>query len=546
MPLNAFHPIYRFIIEYDRNDRKSFSPSVEFQTFNERLFLEFLLFTEKGEVLRKHLKDLSVRLQIENQHNEECNDIWDFFDINETLAGELSDSDLQILHTTPLSVGIKPFIYHLESFETLFYPWTIFDPFLRSTTNSKVISIIEYLKRLLESPQCLRIVSHLPSTLEKFKTVFGSDLIQKKLLHCPLGFPLLKRNPARKDSFRFIYTSSLHKNLNNLERRGIRIVFTFMKLWLEQYPEDEFILFVPPLEDHDFPGLGISEILSNPHVYNFGNQYVSDLEFNHILKSSDFMLIPSFQLHSASVLKSMGAGVIPVVSDLGTVQELGISPMNSIILNIFSKLGQTESPIFGKIPSLKDFNTQYMIIAEQMITQIEFLKRSPEKKTELSLNAQALIRDRFDLNSASQQLSNAIIESIRNNPTPFSHDLLDSREDLIPLRPVIPEDFDTVPLYRPCLNLGSANIHSNGHRFLIDDYNHSKLRDCPSLLSNNNGRVSFMSDWEQNLMELLDQKHSNKSRWGSTLKVYLKNFPRLKKFLKKIGINRIARKIGLI
>lgn len=547
MPLNAFHPIYNFIIA---KDRKSFSPPVEFQTFNERLFLEFLLFTEKGGILQNHLKDISRNLQIEKQRNEEYKDIWDFFDINETLIGELSDSDLQIFHSTPLSVGIKPFIYHLESFETLFYPWTIHDPFLMSTSDKKIKSIIEYLKRLLESPQCLHIVSHLPSTLKKFKTVFQSDIIHKKLLNCPIGFPCLQRNPTiKKNSFRFLYfsyTSSLHKNLNNMERREILTVFQFIKNWQEKFPEDEFILFIPPLEDHNFPGLGISKILSNPHVYNFGNQYVSDLEFNHLLTSSDFMLIPSLQLHSSSLLKSMGAGVIPVVSDLDTVKELGINPKNSVILDIFSKLDHIKSPIFGEIPSLKDFNTQYMTIAEQMITQMEFLKRNPEKKNELSLNAQALTKDRYDLNSASQQFSNIIFKSIRNNQKPFSHGMLGLPEDLVPLRPVIPEDFDTVPLYRPFLNLGSLKILSNGQHFLIDDYNHSKLRDCPSLLSNNNGRVSFMSDWEQNLTGLLNLERSNKSQWGSTLKVYLRNFPRLKKFLKKIGINRIARKIGLI
>lgn len=543
MPLNAFHPIYRFVI---KGYNKTTSQLIRYYTFNERLLYEFMLFTDKGGALREYTNGISKKLGLEKHNRAEHLEIWDFFDINETLSGEVSGVDLQVIHTTPISVGIKPFIYHLESFETLFYPWTIHDPFLVSTSDKKIKSIIEYLKRLLESPQCIRIVSHLPSTLEKFKTVFKSDFIQKKLLHCPLGFPLLKKNATVKNSFRFIYTSSLHKNLNNLERRGIRIVFTFMKLWLEQYPEDEFILFVPPLEDHDFPGLGISEILSNPHVYNFGNQYVSDLEFNHILTSSDFILIPSLQLDSSSLLKSMGAGVIPVVLDLGTVQELGISPMNSIILDIFSKLDQTESPIFGKIPSLKDFNTQCMAIAELMIIQIEFLKRNPEKKTELSLNAQALIRERFDLNSASQKFSNAIIESIRKNSEPFSHGFLGPPEDLIPLRPVIPEDFDTVPLYRPFLDLGSLSIHSNGQHFLIDDYNHSKLRGYPSLLSNNNARESFMSDWEQNLMGLLNPGLSNKTKWKVTLKTYLRNFPRMKKFLKKIGINRIARKIGLI
>ena len=567
MHLNAFDPTYNFIIA---KDRKSFSQLLEFQTFNQRLFLEILLFTERGGVLENSLKKISKKLQIEKQGNNEYKDTWDFFEIKETLASELSNSDLQVLHTTPLSVGIKPFIYHLESFETLFFPWAIHDPFLALTSDKKIKSIIEYLKRLLESPQCLQIISHLPTTLEKFKTVFKSDLINKKLLYCPLGFPLFQRNQKiKKNHFRFLYTSSLHKNLNNMERRGIRVVFQFIKNWLEKFPEDEFVLFLPPLEDNDFPDLGISKVLSNPHVYNFGNQYVSDLEFSRILQSSDFMLIPSLQLNSATLLKSMGAGVIPVVSDLSTVQELGISSKNSIILEIFQKLNKEKSPIFGEIPSLMDFNTQYINIAKQMINQLEFLKRNSETKTELSMNAQDLIKDRYDLYSASQQFSNIILESFRNNqkvstPSLYNYkidrmslsqflpeSLLKSPENFVPLRPIAPEDYDCLPIYHSYLNLGQTNILSNEQHFLLDDYNKSILRGLPSLLSNNNKRESFMGGWEQNLNEAINQIQNfevirNSFRWKYVIKSYFNKSPRLKKFLKKIGVNKIARKIGLI
>ncbi|MHB1287528.1 MAG: glycosyltransferase [Leptospirales bacterium] len=561
IPLNAFHPIYRFIIE---NQPKSTSVPVGYFAFNEKLLLESQLASDKGGILSECLESLARRLRSARNHDPEYHEVWDFFDINETLAGEISRADIQVLHTTPLTVGMKPFIYHLESFETLFYPWTIFDPFLMLSANGKVQSILEYLKRLLEDPKCLAIVSHLPSTLEKFKGTFPSDSVQTKLFHCPLGFPVSKRTPTKRTSFRFLYTSSLHKNLNNMERRGFRIVLRFMEIWLEKYPEDEFILLVPTLEDHDFPDLGISKIFANPRVYNFGNQYLSENEFESVLTTSDFMLMPSYQLHSASLLKSMGAGVIPVVSDLNSVIELGVSSKNSVVLDVFSKLDLAKSPVFGGIPSLRGFIAQSMAISEEMVRQLEFLKKNPEKKAELSHNAQNLIGERYNLDSASRQFSNLIIEIIgdiqkrstvlndttgserASNTKAFHDNLFGSPENLVPLRPVILEDFDTVPLYRPFLNLGSLNIHSNGQHFLIDDYNHSKLRGYPSLLSNNNGRVSFMSDWEQNLMGLLNPERSNKSKWGSTLKVYLRNFPRLKKFLKKIGINRIARKIGLI
>ena len=561
MPLNAFHPIYRFIIEAHN---EIISPPIRYFTFNERLLVEFLLVTQ-GIALKEYMKEISKRLGRDSQKHTEFKEIWNFFDIDETLAGELSGADLQVLHTTPLSVGIKPFIFHLESFETLFYPWAISDPLLASTPEIKIKSIIEYIKGLLENPKCLRIVSHLPSTLVKFKTVFQSDLIQKKLVHCPLGFPLLQKNPSMKNHYRFIYTSSLHKNLSNLERIGIRIVFQFMKCWLEKFPEDEFVLFIPPIEENDFPDLDFEKIFSHPNVYNFGNQYVSGSEFKNILCSSDFMLIPSYQLHSASILNSMGAGVIPVVSDLGTVNELGISPKNSIILDIFSKLDQTESPIFGGIPSLQDFNTQYMTIAGEMVNRLETFKKNPEKKTTLSINAQSLIRERYGLQSASRQFCNIIHESIRDHserltlstkslnsekpPSPpfFQENLFGPPENLIPLRPIVPADFDTLPLYRSFLNLGFVQIFSNGQRFLINNYNHSKLRGSPSVLSNNNGRTSFMGDWEQNFAEAMAGGESDsKRKYRYLVKSFLNKYPRLKRYLKKIGIHKIVRKTGLI
>ena len=544
MFLNGFNQKYKFIME---NQFKNIHSSFRYLTFNEKLFLEFMFTSSKGSALREYLNDFSRRLEAKRDILAEFRETWDFFDVNETLIGEISEADLQIIHTTPLFIGIKPFIYHLESFETLFYPWTIYDPFLTSTPDSKIQSIIEYLKSLLENPLCLSIVSHLPSTLEKFKKIFNSEIIQKKLEHCPLGFPIMNRISKSKNSFRFIYNPSFQKITNCKEKIEILIVLQFINVWLEKFPEDEFILFIPALEDLDFPELCISKILPNSQVYNFGNQHLSETEINHILNSSDFILIPSLQPRSESILKSMGAGVIPVVLDLSIVRELGLNNKNSIIINIKSDIRLVESSLFGSFYYIKECNVNYIKYVEETTNQLEMLKKAPRIKDELSLNSQMLIRNNFEILSSAKHFSNIILENINNKYDLFSSSLTSSTENLVPLRFVYPEDFETKSIYNNYLNFGFSKILSNGMQFFIEDKK-IKIRKIPSFLSNNNGKESFIGKYELNLMEITNQgKQINKLpdsiKYAAIF--YLNKFPRLKKFLKKIGINKFLTKIRL-
>ena len=462
MPLNAFHPIYRFLIEKEGTH----SYPIENLTFNENLLLDAFLL-DKGCVLQECLRDLSQKINLERKHKPEYQEVWEFFDIHEALAGEISRCDLQILHTTPLSLGIKPFIYHLESFETLFYPWSMDDPCLISASPEKVQSLLGYLRVLLESPQCLAIVSHLRGTLERFKSVFQSERILEKLDYCPLGFPVWKKNEEGKKTFRFVFSSiPTYMNISDIDRSGIRSIFQFMKIWLEKFPEDEFILCLPPMEENIFFEIDTSNILLNPQVYNFGNQYLNESEFKNILISSDFVLLPSYHLQSASILQSMGAGVIPIVTNINSVEELGLDSSNSIIIDIIPNLHKTQNSLFGEIFSLHEFISQSSSIAESMLRQLEGLKKNHLRKIELSQNAQNTIRKKYDPSSASLQfikivqdrfdnfrkLSKTLAENNRSKPTSdflsTYHSLYGIPEDLVPLRPVTRDDYDTLPTYR--------------------------------------------------------------------------------------------------
>src|SRR4030095_14953787 len=164
-PLNGFHPLYAFLLDLPRQNN-----GIQFVTFETALWYDLLSKRENNEALTSFLK--TCREKLGPDTGIEPREFWSFFDFNEALIDELSRTEIKLIHTTPVWAGQKPFIYHLESFETAFYPWRMADPFLLNTPTTKLRRIKSFLSRIFDSSNCLAIVSHVPRTLERFKTFF--------------------------------------------------------------------------------------------------------------------------------------------------------------------------------------------------------------------------------------------------------------------------------------------------------------------------------------------------------------------------------------
>lgn len=235
--LNAFHPLYLFLLPV------SGAPTFDLLTLDEMGWKELLLHDEYINILNDYIE--SINQIILSTHKEiEFSEFWAFFDIKESICAEISDADILIQHTTPVSCEIKPYLFHIESFETLFYPWHISDPFLKNKSNIKLAAIKLFIQNKLENTNCIAVVSHVKKTIEKIKVIFQSDIINSKLFYSPIGIPYIKQLPLKKpeSTKRFIFNVSLHATPNNLMARGFLAFLFFAEEWLKIYPSDEFAI----------------------------------------------------------------------------------------------------------------------------------------------------------------------------------------------------------------------------------------------------------------------------------------------------------------
>src|SRR5581483_5915948 len=103
----------------------------------------------------------------------------------QTQAMMLAACDMHFLHTAPLTLGLRPWLLHIEELITLFAP------FVWHGTSAKVnirdVPVYRMIKHLLEASACRGVVSHLKHSHDYLPVLFDSEILAKKVHHIPLG-----------------------------------------------------------------------------------------------------------------------------------------------------------------------------------------------------------------------------------------------------------------------------------------------------------------------------------------------------------------------
>lgn len=480
VPTNGFHPLYSFLIE-KTIDNSSDNNDIEFLTHNENLWKDCLVKPESREAILGYVKSVSNRLD----RNIESDEFWRFFDINEVVADESSCYDLKIVHTSLITCSLKPWLYHLESFETLFFPWQIETPLLEGVSIRKIEKIKSYLKNQLEHPNCLGIVSHVQKTLQRFRDFFKSDIINNKLFYSPLGVNQPKVLPQKEIERprRFLFSTSFHGNIDNLVMRGLISCFKFISEWIKLYPDDEFI-FTSQQPDYSLLSNSISfklyeDVIKHGNVIFLGGGYIADEEFSLLLTQSDYIFLLTYQLHSLSLLRSMANGVIPIVMDLPEIINYGVSEENAILLKIYSKLAQKDNPVFGSSPTVESFLLETQNVIPVLIKRLQSLRQNPSLEVKMIKNAYSLISRMFDVVEARISLINILKSQYSKYKCIETRMTISSNVDfayqdrfgslsyfLPPLRLVKSQDFDKRATAHEILCLGYQTIYGNGDSYV--------------------------------------------------------------------------------
>ena len=246
------------------------------------------------------------------------------------IESQSSACDALFLHTTPLHAASTPWIFHFESFPSLFMPFM----FTGQTRGIELRSQgwFRQVRDRLASSDCKRIFSHMRSSLQILTRVFDSADIAAKCHHVPLGMGLRdvaellpKFEPGGR--LRILFTNSLHGNPGSFYLRGGHHLLEAFAQLRRHLPDAELTVLsaVPADLMARFPSSYFIGV-------NWINSRVDDATLDQLFLGHQLFALPAAGLHSHSLLRAMAHGCVPIVSDALGYEEYTSGIEDSVLM----------------------------------------------------------------------------------------------------------------------------------------------------------------------------------------------------------------------
>lgn len=330
IPLDGFHPLYRALFDYVPDNIR-------------------LSAWDNVKLYRKLRDDAPVRKAVvgKAKREEYCHARYEggfvgkryreyFWPPDHVLTTAL-EGDLEFHHTAPFPSLTRPFVFHCESFSSVFFPFA-------QEGNDGVDDLEElkqHYKGIFANPLCLGIFSHVPDTLRALSLFLSDPIIDGKLfsLRAGLGADVcFVQESEQKPSLsrpRFVFINSSNQNSANFFRRGGHLVLRFWKDFVGDGREGLLMLRCTMPDDIELQGYGVDVAWVKSQIGRsiaWDQSYLANYEMQALMSSAHFVLLPSVALHSVSIMEAMWAGAIPVVSDCVGVSGYVTDEENGIIL----------------------------------------------------------------------------------------------------------------------------------------------------------------------------------------------------------------------
>ena len=236
--------------------------------------------------------------------------------------------DALFLHTTPWYAGSRPWIFHFESFPSLFMPFM----HTGRTTGVDLTSqgFFHQVRESLESPLCLSIFSHIRDSLAIMKRVFDSPAITAKCRHVPLGIAPVGHDRAlakyEQPGLRILFTNSLHREPGSFYLRGGHLLLEAFHRLRKSLPDITLTVLSSVPADllqrfgkEQFAGV------------NWIDQRVDDRALEQLYLQHHLFALPAAGLHSYSLLRAFAHGCVPIVSDAPGYAEYTEATPDSVL-----------------------------------------------------------------------------------------------------------------------------------------------------------------------------------------------------------------------
>jgi glycosyltransferase involved in cell wall biosynthesis len=258
--------------------------------------------------------------------------VWQFLHTRHLRSQLLLSSQrgLVFLTSMPYTYGQNPWVIEIEDTTTLFYP--LIKNGGTCDLQIKESPYFPIIKTLLESDQCKGIVTHIRSTSDMLPTLFGSEIIRKKVFYTPLGVkPPLRwqRHERRADheEIHLLFINSWCQVPENFYVRGGLDVLEAFAILHERYPQLRLTMrtALPALDDHYY------RILESGWVRVI-NRFLPAEEMAALHANSHVFLLPAARVHIVSLLQAMSYGLAVVASDGWGMEEYLHHERNGLIV----------------------------------------------------------------------------------------------------------------------------------------------------------------------------------------------------------------------
>jgi hypothetical protein len=257
----------------------------------------FLRDTELGREFVRHLTPDGIAL---------CNEIPGLIELH---------------HTGPFTTSGRPFVLHCESFLPIFYPF-----FRQGIGGLKDGDRVRELYRhLLRQESCLGIYSHLPRTLTEISRFFRDAEIDAKLHPSRIGLSQSELETLlhgyRKEASGcpvFLFPGSAQRDPSDFAHRGGYASLLFAEQFLRAGNAGRFLFQASRPRDEELSAAGVDAgFLTSAEAQQICwlEGHLPQHELLRLYLVSDFLLLPSLNLHSVTLMRALAAGAIPVITD---------------------------------------------------------------------------------------------------------------------------------------------------------------------------------------------------------------------------------------
>lgn len=325
--------------------------------------------------------------------------LFDWVSASSLAAMEQIPGGLELHHTAPLGMGRRPFVLHCESFLPTFAPF-----FAQGKSDlPSAAAVREYYAPIFRADNCLGIFSHLQSTLDQIARFFQDALIDTKLALTPIGLPDAKLDALlgwnrRERAARpcFLFTNSAHQQAASFVKRGGIASLLFAARLLETVPAARFVFRFGRPEAKELAEFPVAAAMLDHPSVAWIKDYLPDQRQLELFLDADFLLLPSLNLHSVSIIQAMASGAIPVVSDTQGPEHYVTDGRTGIVVRgVREALWRDDAATGVPVDDHRVAASLQTRIADQMLDKVGGLLAAPEGMARMRERMRAEVRARF-------------------------------------------------------------------------------------------------------------------------------------------------------